>query len=220
MPRKQKHDGIPKQHRLSNHKLWAEGETLKFQKDFNEHDYLSWYDLVRKIDPLRKYEIKSFGFSTETLTGGEILGEFRKNIDARDCTFADSVTEVADDYVTPVEQLWNTVTEPDGTILVENYDQDPWDHSSFTATTPEERRRVTEVYGDEFINDLLEFVREQRMGGYDPSSNFGQVLTGTRDAIINGLAMGITTGLMAEAGIIAAGRRAEEAFDRLSTYPA
>lgn len=199
---------IPEAHLLPDDELRAEAATRDFQRTVNRQKYLAWYTLVRKVKPDARYEIKSYGFQTETLSGQETLGRIRPVVDTRCRTFVNSVTRVSDGHTTPVEALWQTVTEPDGSVRVWNHDHDAFDHSSMTMTIPEIELVITETFGANLIDHMVTVVVDRRLGEQAPTPDFDDVLQLTRRAIINGLAMTTAAGHTPDQAIPMAGDRA------------
>ena len=92
---------IPEEHLLPDDELRAEAATRDFQRTVNRQKYLAWYTLVRKIRPQARYEITSYGFRIEILSGQETLNRIRPVVDSRGCTFVNSVTRVPDGHANP-----------------------------------------------------------------------------------------------------------------------
>ena len=99
--------------------------------------------------------------------------------------------------------------DDDGTVRVHNHAEDPWDHSNLTTTTPDEVEIIKEIYSDELIDHMVESVLKRRLDDYARTPDFDDVMTSTRLAVINGLAL-----------TIAAGHASETALSRPANAPA
>lgn len=215
MPKLPSPNRVPEQHLLSHDALAAEAEERAFQRHVNRHNYLSWYALVRKVNPERRYELKTFGFKYETLSGQQVLDQIRPIFDARGCTFVDSVTTVPDDYETPVEKLWMTFTDEHGNTVVANENEDVWDHDTLTQTMTEEAEIITEAYSNKLIGRVVDLVIQRRLEGHERTPDFDEVRALTRLAVINGLTMFAKAGMPPENAVTVTAERASEAFDRV-----
>ena len=205
---------VPEQHLLSPDSLRYEAETRAFHRSVNDHNYMSWYAIARKVKPDLTYEIKTYGYQHETLSGHELLERIRSVVNNRCCTFVDSVTRVPADHATPVDKLWITFTDDDGNTRVNNYAEDAWDHSNLTTTSPSDVALATVTFGDQVIDQLVEVVLERRLPPHEPTPDFNDVRNVTRQAIINGLALMKDAGQSPENTVSITGQRAGEAFDR------
>ena len=86
------------------------------------------------------------------------------------------MTQVSDDHVTPVEKLWITVTDDDGTVRVNNHAEDPWDHSNLTTVTPEEAEIVNAAFNVDIIDRMVAIILERRLDDYARTPDFDDVL--------------------------------------------
>ena len=148
------------------------------------------------------------------MKGQALLDQVRPVVDSRGCTFINSVTQVSDDHVTPVDKLWITFEDDDGTVRVYNHAEDPWEHSNLTTVTPEEAEIVNAAYNDQIIDRMVDIVIKRRLEDYTRTADFDDVLAHTRRAVINGLALTTAAGHNREHAVSTAGARACEAFDR------
>ena len=142
MPRYPSSRGVPAEHVLSDEDLEHERQARWFQREVNHERYLAWHTVARRIKPNQRYVVVSYGYIREALLGQEILDHYSQLVNARSCTYSNELQPVPDNYQIPVEDLWLTYVDERGHTVVQNAEQDVWDHTWFTATTPEMETRI------------------------------------------------------------------------------
>ena len=101
-------------------------------------DYLSWRQLLRRVRTLRRYRVDHFGLP-KVLTGDALLALAHETLVERSCTYIDSLLQVGPEYQIPVEDYWETHTDPEtGNILVNGAEDDYWNIDFFVGNDDEE----------------------------------------------------------------------------------
>lgn len=106
-----------------------------------------------------------------------------------------SVTRVPDEHTTPVAALWQTVTDPDGSVRVWNHDADAFALENLTMTNSDVELPIAQAFGNYLIDHMVTVVLDRRLGDYPPTPDFDDVLRLTRRVIVNGLALATAAGL-------------------------
>ena len=130
---------------VSEDHLRLEREERRFHREVNGTDYISWRRLLRRVSPDSRYRVTHFGMPT-VLTGEEVLALAHATLVDRSCTYIGSVRQVGLEYEIPLEDLWETYTDPEtGRTLVNGGDEDYWDLSFFLGA---EDDQVDEAWAD------------------------------------------------------------------------
>ena len=187
MPRYPSSRGLPAEHLLSDADLEYERQARRFQREVNHQRYLAWYTVVRRIKPNQRYLIVSYGYLREALSGHEILDHHAKLVNARSCTYINELQPVPDDYRIPAEDLWLTYVDESGHTVVQNAEQDVWDHTWFTATTPEMEARITQIANEQQVDYMMFMTVKRQQGDYPATPDFDQVLDLTRHALVSAI---------------------------------
>ena len=110
-----------------------------------------------------------------------------KLVNERSGTYINELQPVPDDYQIPVEDLWLTYVDESGHTVVQNGEQDVWDHTWFTATTPEMEARITQIVNAQQVDYLLNITVKRQQGDYPATPDFDQVLDLTRRALMSAI---------------------------------
>ena len=150
------------------------------------NSYTTSWDSTR-IKPNQRYLIVSYGYIREALLGHENLDHYSQLVNARSCTYSNELQPVPDNYQIPVEDLWLTYVDERGHTVVQNAEQDVWDHTWFTATTPEMETRITEIVNAQQVDYMLFMTVKRQQGDYPATPDFDQVLDLTRRALVSAI---------------------------------
>ena len=205
---------------VSEHNLQLEREELRFHREVNGTDYLSWRDLARRIRTDRRYRITHFGMP-RVLTGEDVLALAHETLVDRSCTYVDSLRQVGPEYEIPVEDFWETHTDPEtGETLVSGGDENYWDISLFIGAEGE--------VDESWANGILEPVgmsvesiaakviarRCEETGVTDPDAGI-ETLWAVRSAVARTLTDEDAQERTLRQLLVVAQARAEEVFDRV-----
>ena len=107
---------------VSKDLLQMEREARRFHREVNQVDYASWRKLLRRVRTDRRYRVSHFGLP-EILTRDALLALAHVTLVERNCTYVDSLREVGPEYEIPVEDYWETHTDPQtGRTLVDGHE--------------------------------------------------------------------------------------------------
>ena len=149
-----------------------ERRELAFQRQVNGNHYVTWNRLLRRVDPERRYRVLRFG-TAEAMQGEELLARAHTSQSISDCTMVTGISQVADDYVLPVRDMWETIRDPrTRRVMVTNHLEDVWDITRFTEpVSPEEMppdvgkvREAARTMADGKLRDLPSGDREAAEG--------------------------------------------------------
>ena len=142
---------------------------INFQRQVNGQRYLTWDALLRKVDPRRRYRVQYSGVF-DALSGEELLARAHTSQSILGCTVVVGTTQVEDDYVLPVSDMWETRRDPrTRRVMVANHLEDVWDITRFTEpVSPEEMppdagkvREAARTMADGKLRDLPSGDREE-----------------------------------------------------------
>ena len=145
-----------------------ERRELAFQRQVNGNHYVTWNRLLRRVDPERRYRVLRFG-TAEAMQGEELLARAHTSQSISDCTMVTGISQVADDYVLPVRDMWETIRNArTRRVMVANHLEDVWDITRFTEpVSPEEMppdagkvREAARTMADGKLRDLPSGDRE------------------------------------------------------------
>ena len=187
MPRYPSSRGVPAEHVLNEEDLEHERKARQFQRRVNHERYLAWHTVARRIKPNQRYLIVSYGYIREALLGHEILDHYSQLVNARSCTYINELKPVPDDYQIPVEDLWLKYADESGHTVVQNAEQDVWDHTWFTDTTPKMEARINEIVNQQQVDYMLFMTVKRQQGDYPATPDFDQVLDLTRRALVSAI---------------------------------
>ena len=125
-------DAEGKYRRLTRWERTEEQREIAFQRQVNGNHYVTWDTLLRRVDPERLYRVRYSG-AAEAMRGEELLARAHTSLSISGCTIVVRITQVADDYVLPVQDMWETLRDPrTGQVMAANHREDVWDITRFT----------------------------------------------------------------------------------------
>ena len=201
--------------------LRLERAERQFHREMNERDYLSWKQLLRRVGLERLYRFGHFGMP-RVMTGDDLLGLAHQTLLERSCTYVDVLREVGPEYVIPVEDYWETHTDPEtGMTLVNGGDDDYWDISFFIGDEGEELDEdgmalTLELAGLSVESTLEDVIarRCEETGVNDPEAAT-LTLWAVRKAVARTLVLEDGERMTLRQLLFMAKARAEETFDRV-----
>ena len=201
--------------------LRLERAERRFHREVNERDYLSWKQLFQRVRLERRYRFDYFGMPRVT-TGDELLGLAHQTLLERSCTYVQELREVGPEYVIPVEDHWQTHTDPEtGRTLANGGDEDYWDLSFFIGDDGEEPDEdsmafTLELAGLQVDSTLEEAIakRCEETGVTDPEAAT-LTLWAVRKAVARTLVLEDGERMTLRQRLFMARARAEEVFDRV-----
>ena len=123
---------------VSEDHLRLERQERRFHRELNGTDYLSWKQLLRRVSPGRRYRVAHFGMPT-VIEGEALLALAHATLVDRSCTYIGSVRQVGPEYEIPIEDYWETHTDPGtGRTLVNGSGEKYWDITYFVGAECEE----------------------------------------------------------------------------------
>ena len=176
--------------------------------------------LLRKVRTDRRYRVSHFGLPN-ILAGDALQALAYATLVERNCTYVDSLREVGPEYEIPVEDYWETHTDPQtGRTLVDGHDDDFWDLTLFVGAEDEE---VDESWADEILElaglsvDSIAaeiIARRCEETGVDDPEVATETLWVVRKAVARTLLLEDGEHMTLRQILFIARRRAEEVFDR------
>ena len=159
---KEKHTKYP----LSKQDRKLEQNQLFFQRSVNDMEYLTWEQVLRRVEPENRYQVYD-ETKSDVYDGTDILDNLHQRVLKKACTYLTSIQQVPNDYELPVLELWSTHKDPEtGRTMVVNHDLNVWDISHLTETAPP----GTQALEQDILVFLVEKMIEERTQERDLSN--------------------------------------------------